>query len=88
LSDAVAQHLPGAVQMKPPLGGFFLWLRLPGPIDTAELRRRARKQLVSFQPGGNFSYRRRLQNWLRLCFVYYPEKKLIEGVRRLAAVVD
>ena len=87
LSAAVARHLPNAVQMSPPLGGFFIWLRLSETFDTAKLRHKARGQQVSFQPGVNFSSKRQLRNCMRLCFVYYPEEKLIEGVRRLAAVI-
>ena len=41
LHAAVTRHLPGA-RVSPATGGYFVWLRLPGQVDTAALLTRAR----------------------------------------------
>jgi 2-aminoadipate transaminase len=69
-------------------GGFFTWLQLPQQVDAEKLLPEAHKHDVSFAPGSFFSPRRDLKNYLRLSFAYYEESELVEGAKRLAAVIN
>lgn len=67
-------------------GGYFIWLKLPG-TDTSELLKRAKLNKVAFQAGVKFSGQGNLHNYLRLCFAFYDEGRLREGVKRLVEVI-
>ncbi len=67
-------------------GGYFVWLKLSQ--DTHKLQQKAQANKVDFKPGYLFSSQGELKNCLRLCFAFYPEDKLIEGVKRLAGVLE
>lgn len=81
MAGALEEHLPEAVY-RVPEGGFFFWVRLPG-IQAAALRPRARDREVDFRPGGLFSSRQGLGEYLRLSFSYYEPGEIEEGVKRL-----
>jgi 2-aminoadipate transaminase len=86
LSAALHEHLPASVSFVEPRGGFFVWLQFAQDVNTASLRPKARQLDVDFQPGVNFSTNRGLQNFIRLCFVYYDSDDLRTGVQRLAEI--
>jgi 2-aminoadipate transaminase len=82
MAEALSHHLPGATYSLPE-GGYFFWVKLPGGIDSLELRGRARGARVDFRPGALFSSRGGLHDFLRLCFIYYGPDEIEEGLRRL-----
>ncbi len=85
LVKSLREHLPEC-QVAEVNGGYFVWLRLPD-IDTSELLVKAKSHNVGFQPGTKFSDSGGLKEYLRLCFAFYDELQLREGVRRLAEVL-
>ena len=88
LCQALRQQLGGLVKFRDPAGGFFVWIELPPDSDTKTLMPAAISNNVSFQPGINFSSQQGLHNFIRLCFTRYESADLIEGVRRLAEVLQ
>jgi DNA-binding transcriptional MocR family regulator len=82
MNSCLQEHLPN-VEYIAPGGGYFFWLRLPEKIDAKELRQNASPFKVDFRPGRLFSSRNGLNNYMRLCFVYYEEKEIQEGILRL-----
>jgi 2-aminoadipate transaminase len=66
-------------------GGYFVWLNLH--TDASKLLQNAKSEKVSFQPGKKFSSQGNLNNYVRLCFAFYDDKRLQEGVKRLANVI-
>jgi len=86
LCAAIREHLGDIVRFHDPDGGFFVWLELPAEIDAKALMAQAADEQVSFQPGVNFSSHHHLHNFMRLCFAYYENDDLEEGVRRLAKI--
>jgi 2-aminoadipate transaminase len=82
LVQALREHLP-EIDVDDVPGGYFSWLRLPG-VDTTTLLVKARGHKVAFQPGVRFSSRGELKDALRLCFAFYDETLLQDGVLRLA----
>ncbi|MGB9739351.1 PLP-dependent aminotransferase family protein [Chloroflexus sp.] len=87
LLSALARAMPAGVTWRPPLGGFFVWLRTPPDVDTTALLAQAEAAGVSFIPGARFYANGGGRNELRLAFSLLPEAELIEGARRLGRVV-
>jgi DNA-binding transcriptional MocR family regulator len=83
LGKALREHIP-ALRYTAPDGGYFIWSYLPEGTDAEALLAEAEKHQVGFQPGIKFSSTRGLRNYLRLCFAFYSQDQLVEGVERLA----
>ena len=86
LSAALREHLPAGADFPEPRGGFFIWLRLAGDLDSKSFCSKARKQNLDFQPGIHFSSKQGLRNYLRLSFSYYDVEDLCEGIKRLTKI--
>lgn len=87
LLAALARSMPPGVTWRPPLGGFFVWLRAPAPVDTTALLSQAEAAGVSYVPGERFYANSGGRNELRLAFSLLPEAELVEGARRLGQVL-
>jgi GntR family transcriptional regulator/MocR family aminotransferase len=85
---AINRHLPAAVDIHPPQGGLFAWLRLPGDLSADKLLPLACKEGVSFAPGGKFfPHHADGDHFLRLNFVSQPPDETEEGIRRLGRAI-
>lgn len=51
----IVDRLPEGTLVSRPAGGFLLWVRLPGELDSVELQRRAMSRGLSIAPGPAFS---------------------------------
>jgi 2-aminoadipate transaminase len=71
-----------------PKGGFFLWATLPERCSTDEMLPRAVEQRVIYVAGSAFYVDGTGGNTLRLSFSLPSKGKIVEGVRRLACVVQ
>jgi 2-aminoadipate transaminase len=88
LTEALDTHLPD-LEYVAPEGGYFVWGRLPGNIDTTDLLEHARSNhAVGFTPGRRCAVERDLSAYLRLSFSFYDAAELDQAVRRLAAAVE
>lgn len=102
LASAVKAHLvPFGVtftpdpETSPLVGGYYIWIRLPDILTSAQVCEEAlqKQNLVlgsgeTFAvPGGDFSAGE-LHRRLRLCFMWEDEGRLVEGVKRLALVIQ
>jgi DNA-binding transcriptional MocR family regulator len=87
LDEALQRDLAGRISYRRPDGGFFIWARLAGGLDAEALSEAARAHGVGFRPGVRFSSRGGLRDAMRLCFAYYDEARLAEGVIRLAETI-
>jgi 2-aminoadipate transaminase len=85
--SALDRHLPDGCEWTRPEGGLFLWVRLPGEIDTMELLRASARRKVAFVPGQPFWVGPPVRNTLRLNFSNSTEARIEEGVRRLALTI-
>jgi DNA-binding transcriptional MocR family regulator len=66
MMDALARHFPRGTRATHPQGGYFLWIELPGAVDTLEIHRQALSLGISIAPGPMFSAQRRFANCVRL----------------------
>jgi len=91
LLAALPQYLPVGCRWTQPAGGFYVWLTVPDGLDTKAMLPRAVTQRVAYVPGTAFyadSDRSRAGRLMRLSFCYPTPERIVEGVRRLAAVLN
>ncbi|KAJ5093509.1 Pyridoxal phosphate-dependent transferase major region subdomain 1 [Penicillium angulare] len=77
------------------VGGYYIWLKLPSPLLSEQVCARAMEtqNLVLgcsslFVVPGNCSPMEDVSRRVRLCFMWEDEDKLVEGIKRLGAVLD
>jgi DNA-binding transcriptional MocR family regulator len=81
---ALPDALPAGSTWSDPDGGMFVWARLPGGVDTAELLRTALAHDVAFVPGAPFFAGTPDRSTLRLSFTTNTPDRITEGMARLA----
>jgi 2-aminoadipate transaminase len=86
MDSALRRELPQST-FKTPGGGFFFWIRLSG-LDGGKLREEARAFNVGFRQGALFSSRNGMQDYIRLCYTFYDEENIEEGIRRLRKCLE
>lgn len=84
---ALQEFLPASVTWTRPEGGMFIWVTLPGHIDSMKLLDEAIAEHVAFVPGAPFYANAPQVNTLRLSFVTVPPERIREGVARLGALI-
>jgi DNA-binding transcriptional MocR family regulator len=76
-------------------GGYFIWLRLPQPLQASDLARRAMEEenlQIAAGPlfvvqGDPIRMCENFEEYVRISFAWEDPKNLTEGVRRLANTV-
>jgi 2-aminoadipate transaminase len=87
LMEALRAQFGASVQFDDPVGGIFLWMRLPAPVDTTRLAQVALRAGVAINPGAEWMTDPVAgQSRLRICFAHPAESVLRDGVARLAEV--
>jgi DNA-binding transcriptional MocR family regulator len=85
--QALTDMLPGAGWTSPG-GGFYVWVRLPGDLDAQAMLPRAVTARVAYVPGTAFYADDSGREYVRLSYCYPTPERIVEGVRRLAGVVE
>ena len=86
----MAEHFPpeSGVTWTVPEGGLFLWVTVPGHVDTDELFFEAIEHKVAFVPGSQFYGDEPERNHMRINFSFVSKEDLAEAVRRLAECIN
>jgi 2-aminoadipate transaminase len=84
--DACERSLPDGALFTRPRGGMNLWVRLPEPLDAAELLPRAERENVTYLPGKYFEITHHDPGSLRLSFAGLPPDRIQAGVERLGEI--
>lgn len=79
-------RLPGFEWIVPE-GGLFLWIVLPRNMDADEMFKTAIEHNVAYVIGSAFFPNGGGHNTMRLNFSYPSDEEIVEGVRRLAALI-
>jgi len=82
MDGALRRDLPD-LHYQLPSGGYFIWARLPEGILAKDIQPRAKILKVGFRSGNLFSSQAGMQEYLRLCFVFYEPADLERGILRL-----
>jgi 2-aminoadipate transaminase len=80
------RYLPPGTTFTRPQGGMNLWVKLPAPLDGAELLARAQRAGVVYLPGKFFEISRHQAGALRLSFAGLSPAAIQEGLRILGRV--
>ncbi|MCX2953065.1 PLP-dependent aminotransferase family protein [Lentzea sp. NEAU-D7] len=84
---ALPATTPAGTTWSDPDGGMFVWLRLPGDVDSAVLLKDALLHDVAFVPGAAFFATTPDHATLRLSFTTNTVTEIEEGMARLAKVL-
>lgn len=87
LVAAVDRHFPAGTRLARPQGGYFLWLELPGQVDTLTLHRQALARGISIAPGPIFSAKREFGNYLRLNFGHPDSDRQQQAMATLGELI-
>ncbi|WP_298813792.1 PLP-dependent aminotransferase family protein [uncultured Roseibium sp.] len=86
--EALEKHMPAECRWTRPEGGMFIWVELPTACDATELLQSSvEKAKVAFVPGRAFHPDGSGANTMRLSFSCADERKIEEGVSRLARLI-
>jgi 2-aminoadipate transaminase len=86
--QAMSEHFPPEVQWTRPMGGLFLWVRLPEYLNADDLLKRAIEERVSFVPGRAFYPAGGDGNCcMRLNFSNATPEMIVEGISRLGRAI-
>jgi DNA-binding transcriptional MocR family regulator len=90
MTSALGQSFPAGSSWSRPQGGYFVWVELPDDVMAAELLARAEPAGVAFVRGEDFFPRGSGlgRSSARLAFSYESPARIVEGVERLAALVN
>ena len=70
-----------------PVGGLFIWVRLPEDVDRQKLMAMSREQGVAYLPGQSFHFQRRDVPYLRLAFGHLTPDQISAGLPILARCI-
>lgn len=84
---ALPHTVPDGTTWSDPDGGMFVWLRLPGDVDSAELLKKALTHEVAFVPGAPFFATSPDHATFRMSFTTNTPAEIEEGMARLAKVL-
>lgn len=91
MTQAVVRHFPKGTRATRPSGGYFMWIELPGQVNTLELHRKALALGISIAPGPMFSANRHFTHCLRLNYGHAWDsaaESAISTLGRLAAAAS
>jgi DNA-binding transcriptional MocR family regulator len=84
---ALRDFMPADATWTHPAGGFYVWVTLPGGLDSKAMLPRAIHNRVAYVPGTGFYADGSGSQHLRLSYCSPPPERIRDGVRRLATVI-
>jgi 2-aminoadipate transaminase len=85
--QCMGKYFPREIKYTYPKGGLFTWAVLREDLNAADILEEALKEKVAFVPGGSFFPNGGHNNHFRLNYSTMDEKKIIEGIKTLGAVL-
>lgn len=86
--NSMKEYFPKEVKFTYPEGGLFTWVEVKEDIDASELLKESLKVKVAFVPGKSFFPNGTHKNFFRLNYSTMNEEKIVEGIKRLATVLN
>ncbi|MGC8609046.1 MAG: PLP-dependent aminotransferase family protein [Thermoplasmata archaeon] len=86
--NALKEYFPEGTKWTHPNGGMFLWVTVDERINTTKMLEKALNAKVAYVSGGAFYPHAEKKNSMRLNFTYSDDDKIVEGIKRLAYVID
>ena len=86
--ESLKKYMPEGVTWTHPEGGLFLWLTLPKHLNASELLKKAIEYKVALVAGVDFYPECNVYNDMRLNFSYSSHEQIVEGIKRLAQMIQ
>ncbi len=87
MTSALDEHFGSAAEYLPPIGGIYLWVTLPGNVDTRKLAVAAAGEGIALNPGPEWTIDGDAnKHRMRLCFGHPSVENIREGIAKLADV--
>ncbi len=86
--SCMEKEFPKEVSFTSPKGGLFTWVELPEYLNAQELMKGCIANNVAYVPGGFFFPNGNRENYFRLNYSSCNEDRIIEGIKRLAKVLN
>lgn len=84
---SLSETMPPGVSWAEPRGGFFIWLKLPPPLQADDLLRKSKAAKVTFFAGNAFFAGRPTGQFIRLSFSFVPKERVDEGIGKIASLI-
>ena len=88
MACAIQKHFPANTRLAIPEGGSFLWVGLPGGIDSLQVFEKAMQNNIAVLPGVACSATRRYRSYLRINCGYPFQETMEEGIARLGQIIN
>ncbi len=85
--EKLAEELTDICVWSKPVGGLFIWVRIPDDVDRKKLYELAESRGVKYLPGISFHYANKNVPYLRLAFGHLNETQIGEGIPVLARCI-
>lgn len=85
--QSINEFFPKEIKYTYPVGGLFTWCELRDGLDAADILQEALKEKVAFVPGLSFFPSGSKRNYFRLNYSNMDEERIVEGIKRLGAVL-
>jgi len=85
--ESLKKYFPREASWTKPKGGFYVWVKLPYFVDTAQMLAEAINEKVAYVPGAGFFPNSEGKNYMRLSYCLPEPKEIEEGIKRLGKVV-
>ncbi len=85
---AMDEYFPKEAKWTKPQGGMFVWVTLPDYVNTRDMFPKALEENVAYVVGDAFFVGDEGYNTMRLNFTHSSEKDIVEGIKRLARVIQ
>ena len=86
--ESLLEHFPPDTTWTRPKGGFYVWVTLPGWVDTQAMLAAAVERRVAYVPGTAFYPDGRGRNQMRLAFCHPTEERIRDGIGRLGTLLE
>ncbi len=86
--EAMDEYFPKEAKWTRPQGGMFVWVTLPEYVNTREMFPKALDENVAYVVGDAFFVGDEGYNTMRLNFTHSSEEEIVEGIKRLAKVIQ
>lgn len=86
--EAIEHYFPTGTRLSSPLGGYFLWIKLPDKVNALEVHRQALSQGISIAPGPMFSAQRGFNGYIRLNSGHLWDSEMEMAIVKLGGIIS
>lgn len=86
--EAIERHFPKGTRLSSPVGGYFLWVKLPDGVNALELHRIALSCGISTAPGPIFSSQKGYTDYVRLNYGHIWDEQIEAAIATLGKIIQ